>query len=111
MAGARFFFRKKKYYGTGECFLFKIDGERVTVPNDDPDGDDSDDGTGAGTKTLVDGEMSTYGWTGMNMYLQYSDAGGMGMGGGGVEGSFGLLLGEDFLSGSTGRWSCCFCEH
>lgn len=46
----------------------------------------------------------------MNMYLQYSDAEGMGMGGGGAEGSFGLFIGEDFLSGSTGRWAFfCVC--
>lgn len=98
-----------QYYGTGECFLFKIDGERVTVPNDDPDDDDDDDSDGGtATKTLVEGEISSYGWTGMNMYLQYSDAGGMGMGGGGAEGSFGLFIGEDFLSGSTGRWAFFF---
>lgn len=110
---------KKKYYGTGECFLFKINGERVPVEHGyastsgDGDGgggggDGGSDGTGSdgdgdgGVKTLMEGDMTTYGWTGMNMYLQYSDAAGMGMGGGGVEGSFGLFLGEDFLSGSTG---------
>eukprot|EP00752_Nemacystus_decipiens_P008772 g7827.t1 len=91
-----------QYYGTGECFLFKIDGERITVASDNPEGDDDSD-DGAATKTLVEGEISAYGWTGMNMYLQYSDAEGMGMGGGGADGSFGLFIGEDFLSGSTGR--------
>lgn len=103
-ANRAFFFwaEPKQYYGTGECFLFKIDGERVTVPNDDPEGDDESDDGGTAT-TLVEGEVSAYGWTGMNMYLQYSDAEGMGMGGGGAEGSFGLFIGEDLLSGSTGR--------
>ncbi|CAN0076656.1 unnamed protein product [Sphacelaria rigidula] len=37
----------------------------------------------------------------MNMYFQYSDDVGIGMGGGG--GSFGLFLGEDLLTGTTGK--------
>lgn len=47
------------------------------------------------------GNVTTYSWTGMNTYFQYSDAGGIGMGGGG--GSFGLFLGEDLLTGTTGK--------
>ncbi|CAM9694865.1 unnamed protein product [Pylaiella littoralis] len=108
-----------QYYGTGESFLFKINGGRVTAETDKDGPDDNashtsggsgsgsgsgdgDGGGGGGGKTLMEGDMTTYGWTGMNMYLQYSDEAGIGMGGGGVEGSFGLFLGEDFLSGSTG---------
>lgn len=88
--------------------MFKIDGGRVPAETE-PDGDDDDSGEGdnasGDSKMVVDGEIAAYGWTGMNMYLQYSDGEGLGMGGGGAEGSFGLFVGEDFLSGSTGRWA------
>lgn len=99
--------------------MFKIDGERVPAeaePGGGAEDDDSGEGdnTSGESKTVVDGEIAAYGWTGMNMYLQYSDGEGLGMGGGGAEGSFGLFVGEDFLSGSTGRRAnisrvlCCF---
>ncbi|CAN0571424.1 unnamed protein product, partial [Ectocarpus sp. 12 AP-2014] len=51
----------------------------------------------------MEGDMTAFGWTGMNMYLQYSDSKGIAMGGGGADGSFGLFIGEDFLTGSTGK--------
>lgn len=61
-------------------------------------------GDDAGGKAKVmDGEITAYPWTGMNTYMQYSDCAGLGMGGGGEEASFGLFIGDDFLSGSTGR--------
>ncbi|CAM9542926.1 unnamed protein product, partial [Ectocarpus sp. 12 AP-2014] len=71
-----------QYYGTGECFLSE---------------------TVAESKTLMEGDMTAFGWTGMNMYLQYSDSKGIAMGGGGADGSFGLFIGEDFLTGGTGK--------
>ncbi|CAN0414693.1 unnamed protein product, partial [Laminaria digitata] len=95
-----------QYYGTGECFLFRIDGKRVSCSGDasasgSDTGDEAEAGGGEG-KTLVDGDMTMYPWSGMNTYLQYSDGSGIGMGGGGADGNFGLYVGEDFLSGSTG---------
>lgn len=96
-----------QYYGTGECFLFKLEnGERVAVKTGsdaDSDGGSDTGSPGGSVKNLMEGAIATFGWTGMNMYLQYSDGAGLGMGGGGMAGSFGLFVGEDFLSGSTGK--------
>lgn len=57
-------------------------------------------GKGSAHRALLEGDVTTYGWSGMNTYFQYSDEVGVGMGGGG--GSFGLFVGDDLLSGTTG---------
>ncbi|CAM9137130.1 unnamed protein product [Choristocarpus tenellus] len=49
---------------------------------------------------LLDGDVTSYVWSGMNTYFQYSTDNSLGMGGGG--GNFGLFIGEDFMKGSTG---------
>ncbi|CAM9363095.1 unnamed protein product [Ascophyllum nodosum] len=89
-----------QYYGTGQCFLYKIEGGRTPCESGDASEESAADA--AGGKAAMDGEVVTYQWTGMNTYLQYSDCAGLGMGGGGEEAAFGLFVGDDFLNGSTG---------
>ena len=91
----------RQYYGTGQCFLYKIEGGRTPCESGDASEESAADA--AGGKAAMDGEVVTYQWTGMNTYLQYSDCAGLGMGGGGEEAAFGLFVGDDFLNGSTGR--------
>lgn len=85
--------------------MFRIVGERIaqadTTAGSAADGDTDGARDGAG-KILLDGDIVTHEWSGMNTYLQYSDGAGLGMGGGGAAGTFGLFVGEDFLNGSTG---------
>jgi len=61
-----------KYYGTGECFLFKIDS---------------------------DGKVINYPWSLQNEFFMYSSADQVAMGGG-ADG-FGFIIDKDFITGST----------
>lgn len=63
-------------------------------------GNDGATAVAVGNRSLLEGQVKTYGWSGVNTYFQYSDDAGIGMGGGG--GSFGLFVGDDLLSGTTG---------
>ena len=61
-----------KYYGTGECFLFKVDN---------------------------DGKVINYSWTLQNEFFMYSTSDQIAMGGG-ADG-FGFIIDKDFITGST----------
>ena len=60
-----------KYYGTGECFLFKVDN----------------------------GKVIHYPWTLQNDFFMYSSADQLAMGGG--NDGFGFIIDKDFITGST----------
>ena len=80
------------YFGSGVCFLFSSHSND-TVAEDKK----QQTGTPLQNKTL-----QFYPWTGENDYCQICDvdAGKIAMGGG--EGDFGLIVGAQFLRGSTG---------
>jgi hypothetical protein len=85
---------KGQYFGTGECFLFKLD-DSFRKKNEN------------NLSEPVEGKLqhfdtlTKYSWTGANAFFQYSTKSGIGLGGGGDD--FGLFIGDDFAEGCTGR--------
>lgn len=75
-----------QYYGSGESFIFRLE-DFGSSKNDNH----------------CNPRVSKFGWSALNSYFQFSNGHSIGMGGGG--GSFGLFVGEDFATGSTGTCS------
>lgn len=81
------------YYGSGQSFLFKISKAK------------SEDVSFAPHNSVQETEqIVAFKWTGANRYVQLCDPSKklIAMGGGGVTGSFGLCLEDDFSVGSSG---------
>jgi len=82
------------FYGSGQSFLFKISTAKSEDVSFAPHQHDSD------AEQIV-----VYKWTGANRYVQLCDPSKklIAMGGGGLTGSFGLCLEDDFSVGSSGH--------
>jgi len=81
------------YYGSGQSFLFKISKAK------------SEDVSFAPHNSVQETEqIVAFKWTGANRYVQLCDPNKklIAMGGGGITGSFGLCLADDFSVGSSG---------
>jgi len=83
---------KGQYYGTGECFLFKLN--QCEEPSNE---------FAPGSDRMLPNfkSLSKYMWTGMNTFFQIGSVDGFGLGGGGDH--FGFYVGEDFAYGSSGN--------
>lgn len=79
-----------EFFGSGQAVLFSI--TRTSSEEEDD-------------KTVGDGQLQVYKWSGANRYIQLCDSEKqmIAMGGGGKTGNFGLCVHDNFSIGSTGR--------
>eukprot|EP00594_Rhizosolenia_setigera_P009875 CAMPEP_0178956688 /NCGR_PEP_ID=MMETSP0789-20121207/10432_1 /TAXON_ID=3005 /ORGANISM="Rhizosolenia setigera, Strain CCMP 1694" /LENGTH=368 /DNA_ID=CAMNT_0020638723 /DNA_START=8 /DNA_END=1114 /DNA_ORIENTATION=+ len=79
-----------EFFGSGQAVLFSI--TRTSSEEEDD-------------KTVGDGQLQVYKWSGANRYIQLCDSEKqmIAMGGGGKTGNFGLCVLDNFRYGSTGR--------
>lgn len=102
-------FGRSAFFGTGQSFLYSFDLD-LDKDEEAKTTETVDTNQPVETKDAVavdenlPPKLTVFNWTGSNRYFQVCDTvnSRIAMGGGGVEGSFGLCFTNDFMRGSTG---------